>query len=317
MRAIDGQLVPDPAEVPVVRELVEAFVTAGGRMKTVAALLNARGHRTRRGPWSDTAVNRVLRNAQLRELLSKDLWARCEALLAERVADGDGPVRRPAHPLGGVVECRCGRRMNVRGAGATGKYVCRGCRARIAADTLDRLFLKSLASVQIDAAEIVAALAGNPRAAEITRMLGGQSVPLSEVWPALDTPRRQQLVDLLVARIVVGSDEISVVLAENDDSEGKPHSSTPNSLPTSHGSEPVAPEASSPERRPPPRLEDLPELLSVGEVAAVLRLSKSKTYELIASRQLPAHRPGGRLRITAKAVREFLRDSRLERNPVR
>ena len=41
-----------------------------------------------------------------------------------------------------------------------------------------------------------------------------------------------------------------------------------------------------------------------------------KVYELVASRQLPAYKPGGRLRIQKKAVREFLRDSRLSRNPI-
>ena len=55
----------------------------------------------------------------------------------------------------------------------------------------------------------------------------------------------------------------------------------------------------------------VPELMTVDEVAKALRLSRSKVYELIASRRLPAFRPGGRIRIPADAVRGFLRDSRV------
>jgi excisionase family DNA binding protein len=62
-----------------------------------------------------------------------------------------------------------------------------------------------------------------------------------------------------------------------------------------------------PERRPTA----VPELLTVDEVAQALRLSRSKVYELIASRQLRAFRPGGRIRIPAEAVWDFLKDSRL------
>ena len=56
---------------------------------------------------------------------------------------------------------------------------------------------------------------------------------------------------------------------------------------------------------------ELPELLTVREVARVLRLSRSKVYELVAARDLPALRPGGRLRVTVIAVREYLKRSEL------
>ncbi len=86
-------------------------------------------------------------------------------------------------------------------------------------------------------------------------------------------------------------------------------------MPSHHSSE--VPEDGATSSNPRLSLDDLPDLLSVGEVAEVLRISRSKVYELVASRQLPAYKPGGRLRIQKKAVREFLRDSRLSRNPVR
>ena len=59
------------------------------------------------------------------------------------------------------------------------------------------------------------------------------------------------------------------------------------------------------------RWQSIPELMTVNEVAAALRLSRSRVYELIATGDLLAYRPGGRIRIPAEAVRTFLRDSRL------
>ena len=59
------------------------------------------------------------------------------------------------------------------------------------------------------------------------------------------------------------------------------------------------------------RSRSIPELMTVNEVAATLRLSRSRVYELIATRELPAYKPGGRIRIPADAVRQFLRDSRV------
>lgn len=315
-RRVDGTLVPELAEQGVVRELIEAFIASGGRIQATAVALNSKGYTTRRGTaWSDTAVARVLRNPALAEMIPEALWRRYNGLLDDRTGDRSPRRRRPVHPLGGVVHCRCGGRMRLRGNGPAGKYGCRSCGTKIAQDTLEKLFENSLSSVEIEATEIVAALDGKPRAAELTRMLGGRSIPLSEVWPELDASRRRQLVDQLVARLVVGSDEISVVFSESDDSEGKKPPPSINSLPTSHGSEALDHQATSPQRR---RIaHDVPDLLSVGEVAEVLRISRSKVYELIALRRLPAYRPGGRLRIPTKIIREFLRDSRLARNPVR
>jgi len=55
----------------------------------------------------------------------------------------------------------------------------------------------------------------------------------------------------------------------------------------------------------------LPALLTVNQVAEALRLSKSKVYEMVASGDLEAYRPGGRLRIAADAVARLLDRSRV------
>ncbi len=316
MRWVDGALSPEPGEQIIVRELVEAFVTSGGRVKATAVALNSRGYTTRRGtPWSDTAVGRVIRNPGLAKMVSTDLWRRCEPLLTERQRGTRQRARRPVHPFSGAVRCRCGGPMRPRGKGAAGKYTCGDCRSKIPVETLEALFAKGLSSVEFEAKEIVGALSGNPRAAEVTRELAGQGVALSEIWPELDQPSRRQLVELLVAQLVVGHDEISIVFAENGGIEPETAPSEPDSSTSSHGPEATSDAATSPNR--PPSLDDLPDLLSVDEVAQVLRISRSKVYELVASRELQAYKPGGRLRVQKKAVREFLRDSRLSRNAVR
>lgn len=71
------------------------------------------------------------------------------------------------------------------------------------------------------------------------------------------------------------------------------------------------PSAEFPSPGPRPRPTSIPELLTVEEVAATLRLSRSKIYELIASRCLLALRPGGRIRVPADSVKEYLRLSRV------
>lgn len=55
----------------------------------------------------------------------------------------------------------------------------------------------------------------------------------------------------------------------------------------------------------------LPMLLTVNQVAEALQLSRSKVYEMVASGDLEAYRPGGRLRIPAESVARLLDQSRV------
>jgi excisionase family DNA binding protein len=50
-------------------------------------------------------------------------------------------------------------------------------------------------------------------------------------------------------------------------------------------------------------------LLTVRETAVRLRASKEKTYRLIRSGQLPAHRIGGSLRVDPAELKTYIADS--------
>ncbi|MGW6955020.1 helix-turn-helix domain-containing protein [Streptomyces chartreusis] len=56
-----------------------------------------------------------------------------------------------------------------------------------------------------------------------------------------------------------------------------------------------------------------PQALTVPEVMTALKLSRSKVYDLIRSRQLPSYTSGRARRIPADAVRHYMQD-RLEEN---
>ncbi|WP_217546422.1 helix-turn-helix domain-containing protein [Streptomyces sp. GbtcB6] len=56
-----------------------------------------------------------------------------------------------------------------------------------------------------------------------------------------------------------------------------------------------------------------PQALTVPEVMTALRLSRSKVYDLIRSKQLPSHTSGRARRIPIDAVRHYMHD-RLEEN---
>nr|WP_272922991.1 helix-turn-helix domain-containing protein [Streptomyces sp. SID5469] len=56
-----------------------------------------------------------------------------------------------------------------------------------------------------------------------------------------------------------------------------------------------------------------PQALTVPEVMTALRLSRSKVYDLIRSKQLPSYTSGRARRVPVDAVRHYMQD-RLEEN---
>jgi excisionase family DNA binding protein len=300
----DGKLVPQPAEAPVVMALVDAFLASGGRMKPTAAAMNAKGFTTRRGgTWTDVAVARFLEQEGLRDLVPEDLWRRCEGLLADRGAQG----RRSADPLGGVVQCRCGGRMYRRGEGPSGKFVCQECRSKIPHGVLELKFLESLGRVALSSEEVVSEIQDDPRAAEVTRAIGGREVSVTEVWPELDAEERRQLVDVLVARVEVQKDEIRVILAVSERFQAETEAATPHSLPSSHDLRAPRENATSQESSP----DGGAVLLSADEAARLLRTTRRAVYVMADRGALPGvTRIGRRLLIRQDDLVRWLDESR-------
>jgi excisionase family DNA binding protein len=300
LRRLNGKLVPHPVEVAVVKEVVEAFVRTGGRLKATATDLNVRGLRTRQdAKWTDTAVGRVLRVVHHEGVVPEDLRDRCLEILQGRKARPDLASRRATHPLGNVIECGCSARMYQENSGGP-KFVCRGCRSKIPVDTLERVFVESLASVEFDAEDVVAAVADNPRAAELTRRLGGRRVPASTAWPGLDAAERRLFVDTAVARVVVHPDRVTVVFALEADSDTESSHLSGNALPSpddARNRREMATKASEGLPRPAAASGDrLPLLLSVETAAELLHTTPKAIYAMVERGQLPgAVRVGRRL----------------------
>lgn len=139
-------LVPDPAEVPVVRIIFERYADRMEGAQTIARWLAERGYRTRRGvPFNPKAVLTILRNRVYvgeiffrgthyagphEPLIDLSLFDRAQQILAER---GDDLSLRRSNTsdylLTGLLRCtKCGRRHV--GAAARGRartynyYVC-------------------------------------------------------------------------------------------------------------------------------------------------------------------------------------------------
>lgn len=304
---------------------------AGGRAQAAAVALNADGHRTRRGAeWSGNAINRVVRSDSLSRLIPTDLWQRCVPLLEARSgATGLRARRRPVQPLGGVVHCQCGGRMYARESGVSGKFICRSCRAKIPRDTLERLFERGLASIELDVEELVTALADHPNAGELTGALGCRIVPAAEAWPLLDPPQRCRLVDLLLDRIVVGRDEVRVVFTESGKkapesapagvhSSTSSHSSlsTTSDAPNRRGGKQDAPDVAPPASAGSSRSILEPKAYRIQHVAELLSLPRATVYDMVRTGVLASIRTGtngGVVLVPASAVEALVEKKKRRR----
>ena len=323
LRRHDGRLVPDAVEAAIVTEIAEAFVASGGRMKATAAALNAKGYSTRQGArWSDTAVARALRVVSHDGVVPENIRRRCLDLLKARSGTDGAPGRRPIHYLGTVVHCACGVRMYLAGSGSAGKFVCRGCRSKIAAETLERLFSESLGSVEVLPGEVLDACKDDSRAAELPRRMGDATVSVANVWSVMAPQERQLFVDVAVSRVVVDRDSIRIVYALGADSGTESEAFSVNALPSSFGSEgPVhtatAQVNAGPRRNQTPASQ-VPAVspgaearaYRIRQVAEVLNCPISTVYDMVRTGALASVRTGkdrgGVVLVPVSAVEQFL-----------
>jgi hypothetical protein len=217
-----GKLVPDPVEAPV-RKLMYELLVQLRRKKAVARALNEAGIRTRDGgEWSDTTIDRLIRDptpvgwyrsnptttVEVQPIISQELWKECNEFLDSNDL-GRRRGRQAIHLFAGFVLCHCGRRMYVRTH--SHDYRCTACDNRIAADKLEAIFVEQIK--------------GYP-----PLLTGDGPYDLHACWPSLKETEKRHVVQGLVERIVVGEDDIDITLC-----------SPPEAVPTQAETQPAGP----------------------------------------------------------------------------
>jgi site-specific DNA recombinase len=171
-RWVEGKLVIDPEEAPI-RRLIYELYYEHRRLRTVAAILNERGYRTRRNAaFSDTTLKFLIadptakgqrranynltpgRNkgkqgrkpesewiyTPVEPIVSEELWAACNAILTEREEIYSKRGRSRVNMFSSLVRCKCGETMYI--DTPRKKYRCRAhqCGGKISLQHLETLF---------------------------------------------------------------------------------------------------------------------------------------------------------------------------------
>lgn len=206
------QYVVHPEEAAV-RKMIYALFLENRRLKAVAAILNERGYRTRKGAlFSDSTVKYLIKDPTAKgqrrmlftateshrksvikprdqwqwfpveALVSEEVWEQCNALLDERKQNHLPPGRRPVHLFAGITSCQCGAKMYV--PAAHPKYICfrKGCRNKISVVDLEAVFLDRLKDYFLDPEQVAASVAkGNEALHEKRALLEAKNVEREKI----------------------------------------------------------------------------------------------------------------------------------------
>ncbi|MFB3910480.1 MAG: recombinase family protein, partial [Candidatus Eisenbacteria bacterium] len=228
-RWLDRDLVPDPKEAPV-RKLIYELYLEHRRKKTVARLLNERGHRTRNGSkFTDTTIDRLLRdttakgirranytkslgekkNWKLKDrsewvltpvepLITEELWTQVNAILEGNRGNGKRLARKPKQLFTGVVFCSCGENQKMYVPSNTPKYVCYKCRTKIPTGDLEAVFAEELKNYFLDPKELTAHLAqGNQQVKDREERLAALAKEQAKVVRSMNKIQKAYMEDAL------------------------------------------------------------------------------------------------------------------------
>ena len=218
----NGNLIREAGEAAVRRVAFDLYVKLKS-LSAVAKELTAKGHASRRGgKWSDVQVARILqcpsaigryevgrseadaagtRKAtasterqviECEPIISRQLWDRVSALLAERKISR---VEEPKAPLTGLVWCQCGEKMKL--GATTEKFTCSACKIGVTTSDLETVFSEDFADMlaghPLLSAALSASATGGETAAELAK--------LEDIRCTADT-KRQSVESMFIAKSI-------------------------------------------------------------------------------------------------------------------
>ena len=192
---LDGKLIPDPEEAPIRKLMFDLYLEIQ-TLSGVAAELNKRGFRTRKGgTFQTSAVRRSLTDTTAKgvrianytksrgdgcswdlkpeeewvrvpvePIVEEEIWDRCNSLIENtrkqylKLRTNRGKVK---YLFSGVLFCgKCGGKQKLYPRTGEKMYVCQKCLERIPKEDLEKLFIKQASSFLVDEAKIMEVLEG-------------------------------------------------------------------------------------------------------------------------------------------------------------
>ncbi len=186
---VEGKLIPNPEEVPVVKRAFELY-EEHGKIKTVCKIMSQEGLRSRKSVFTATTIKRVLTDPAYKgtrranysrskgnkkswelkpetdwvftdvpPLISEEAWDKVQNMLfaSERRYNVQKSVpKKGSYLFSGLVICDCGQKMYVSPYSGmkTPRYICRSCTRKINEDAIEAAFLDLVQNINIHPEEL-------------------------------------------------------------------------------------------------------------------------------------------------------------------